>query len=60
MKICWKLFTQAIQDVNVSSSEQIWMHLALHHLLTIGSSAVSESQTVDKIITKHKEIQSIN
>ncbi len=34
---------QAIQDVDefVSSSEQIWRNLALHHLLTNGSSAVN-------------------
>ncbi len=34
---------QAMQDVDdfVSSSEQIWRNVALHHLLTIGSSAVN-------------------
>ncbi len=44
MKICWKLtHPQAIQDVDefVSSSEQIWRNLTLHHLLTSGSSAVN-------------------
>ncbi len=44
MKICC-IFTrpQAIQDVDefVSSSEQIWRNVALHHLLTNGSSAVN-------------------
>ncbi len=39
------LFThpQAIEDVDefVTSSEQIWKNLALHHLLTNGSSAVN-------------------
>ncbi len=44
MKICWK-FThpQAIQDVDefVLSPEQIWRNVALHHLLTNGSSAVN-------------------
>ncbi len=34
-----KYFTQKMQLV--SSSEQIWRNLALHHLLTSGSSAVS-------------------
>ncbi len=37
MKICCKFtLPQAIQDVDelVSSSEQIWRNLALHHLLT--------------------------
>ncbi len=56
----WLLFSplQAIQDVDefVSSSEQIWRNLALHHLLTNGSSAVNgchqnERQTADKNIT---------
>ncbi len=34
---------QAIQDVDefISSSEQIWRNLALHHLPTNGSSAVN-------------------
>ncbi len=34
---------QAIQNVDefVASSEQIWINLALHHLLTWGSSAVN-------------------
>ncbi len=44
MKICWKcVHPQAIQDVDefVSSSEQIWRNLALHHLLTNGSIAVN-------------------
>ncbi len=44
MKICWQ-FThpQAIQHVDefVSSSEQIWRNLSLHHLLINGSSAVN-------------------
>ncbi len=43
-KVCWT-FThpQAIQNVEdfVSSSEQIWRNVALHHLLTNGSSAVN-------------------
>uniref|UniRef100_A0A8C2IY86 Uncharacterized protein n=1 Tax=Cyprinus carpio TaxID=7962 RepID=A0A8C2IY86_CYPCA len=55
IKNCQK-FThpQAIQDVNefVSSSEQICRNLALHHLLTIGSSAVNELiKTADENIT---------
>ncbi len=44
IKICWKCtHPQAIQDVDefVSSSEQIWRNLALHHLLSNGSSAVN-------------------
>ncbi len=44
MKICWKCTrTQVIQDVDefVSSSEQIWRNVALHHLLTDGPSAVN-------------------
>ncbi len=54
MKHCWKCtHPQAIRDVDefVSSSEQICMSLALHHLLTNESSAVnylsliSESET---------------
>ncbi len=42
-KCCKLTHPQAIQDVDefVSSSEQIWRNLALHHLLTIGSSAVN-------------------
>ncbi len=38
-----KIYTQVIQDVDefVSSSEQIWINLAFHHLLTNGSSAVN-------------------
>ncbi len=43
-KVCWT-FThpQAIQNVEdfVSSLEQIWRNVALHHLLTNGSSAVN-------------------
>ncbi len=37
------LLTQAIQDVDefVSSCEQIWRNVALHQLLTYGSSAVN-------------------
>ncbi len=44
MKICWKCTRpQAIPDVDefVSSSEKFWRNLALHHLLTNGSSAVN-------------------
>ncbi len=45
MNIYWKFShsPQAIQDVDefVSSSEQIWRNLAVHHLLTNGSSAVN-------------------
>ncbi len=44
MNICWKYtHFQAIQDENefISLSEQIWRNLALHHLLTNGSSAVN-------------------
>ncbi len=59
MKICWKVtHTQAIQDVDefVSLSELIWRNVALHHLLTNGSSAVNgchqkRVQTADKTIT---------
>ncbi len=43
MKICWN-FThlQAIQDVAVFASlEPIWRNLALHYLLTKGSTAVN-------------------
>ncbi len=43
-KIGWKCtLPQAIQEVDefVSSSEQIWKNIALHHLLTNGSSAVN-------------------
>ncbi len=38
-----KIYPQVIQDVDefVSSSEQIWINLAFHHLLTNGSSAVN-------------------
>ncbi len=38
-----EIVLKAIQDVDefVSSSEQIWRNLALHHLLTNGSSAVN-------------------
>ncbi len=47
IQICWKMHSvispQAIQNVDefVSSSEQIWRNLVLHHLLTNGSSAVN-------------------
>ncbi len=44
MKICRKFpHPQAVQDADefVSSSEQIWRNVALHHLLTNGSSAVN-------------------
>ncbi len=59
MNICWKCtHPQAIQDENefVSSSERIWRNLALHKLLTNGSSAVNGAirirvQTADKNIT---------
>ncbi len=62
MKICWKCtHRQAIQDVEefVSSSKQIWISLALHHLLTNGFTAANgcrqnESQTADKSITTSK------
>ncbi len=39
---------QAIQDVDdiVCPSEQIWRNVALHHLLTSGSSAVNESPNI--------------
>ncbi len=43
MNISWNCtHPQAIQDIDefVSSSEQIWRNLALHHLLTSGSSAI--------------------
>ncbi len=63
MTICWKCtHPQAIEDVDefVSSSEQILINLALHHMLTNGSSAVNgchqnEIQTANKnIIIIHK------
>ncbi len=41
MKICWKCtHTQAIQDLDefVSSLEQIWRNVALHHLLVTSES----------------------
>ncbi len=44
LNICWKsTHPQAIQDVDefVSSWEQSWRNLALHHLLTSGCSAVN-------------------
>ncbi len=44
MNICWQCtHPQAIQDEDefVSSWEQIWRNVALHHLLTNGSSAVN-------------------
>ncbi len=44
MKTSWKCTRpKAIQDVDefVSSSEQIWRNVALHHLLTSGASAVN-------------------
>ncbi len=44
MNICWQCtHPQAIQDEDefVSSREQIWRNVALHHLLTNGSSAVN-------------------
>ncbi len=43
LEICWKYTRpQAIEDVKfVSSTELIWRNLALHHLFTNGSSAVS-------------------
>ncbi len=48
-------YSQSIQDVNefVSSSEQIWINLALRHLLSNGSSAVNgcHQNTADKSIT---------
>ncbi len=58
-KICWTLtHPQASQDVNefVSSSKQIWRNVAIHHLLSNGSSAVNGAvrmrvQTADKNIT---------
>ncbi len=57
MKNCWK-HIQAIQDVDefVSSWEQIWRNLALHHLLTMDPlqwmGAVRRGvQTADKNIT---------
>ncbi len=42
-KMCAENYPQAIQDIDqfVSSSEQIWKNLALHHLLTNGSSGVN-------------------
>ncbi len=44
IRTCWKCpRSQAVQDVDefVSLSEQIWRNVALHHLLTNGSSAVN-------------------
>ncbi len=44
MKIFWKVaHSQAIQGVDgfVTSSEEIWINFALHHLLTNGSSVVN-------------------
>ncbi len=43
MKICWNFpHFKAIQDVDeFVLSEQIWRNVALHHLLTSGSSAVN-------------------
>ncbi len=63
MKNCWK-HIQAIQDVDefVSSREQSWRNLALHHLLTMdplqwmgavrrGGGGGGGVQTADKNIT---------
>ncbi len=52
---CWK-FIQAMPDVDefVSSSEQIWRNLALHHLFTSGSSTVNGSRQNEK----HENISS--
>ncbi len=43
MKIIWQLAEKAIQDADefVYSSEQIWRNVAIHHLLSNGSSAVN-------------------
>ncbi len=43
-KLCWKCtHPQAIQNIDefISSSEQIWRDVTLHHLLTSGCSAVN-------------------
>ncbi len=50
MKMCWKYTqSQANQDVDefLSSSEQIGRNLALHHLLTSGSSAVNGCRQIE-------------
>ncbi len=48
-EICWK-FIQAMPDVDefVSSSEQIWRNVALHHLFTSGSSTVNGCRQNEK------------
>ncbi len=66
MKICWKcLHSQAIQDVDefLSSSEQIWRNLALHHLLTNGSSAVNgcrQNESPNSWLKHHNNSQVIH
>ncbi len=60
MKICWKLtHPQAIRDVYefLSSSEQIWRNLALHHFLRMWMGAV-RVQTADKNITSNPHLSS--
>ncbi len=69
MKICWKItHPQAIQVEFVSSSEQIWRNVALHHLLTpmdplqwMGA-VRKRVQTADKNITSnlHHSSPSVN
>ncbi len=51
-QICLEL-TLAIRDVDefVSSSEQIWRNVALHHLLSSGSSAVNGCRIRGEICT---------
>ncbi len=60
MKICWKCtHPRAIQDVDevVSSSEQIWRNvLSLHHLFTIGPSAVNGCRQNQSQLIKGKKL----
>ncbi len=49
---------QAIQNVFVSSSEQIWRNSALYHLLTNGSSAVNGCRQNPNSWLKHHNKQS--
>ncbi len=51
---------QAIQRLVFCSSEQFWRNVALHHLLTFGSSAVNgcrQNDTADKNINNPQVIQ---
>ncbi len=56
-KICWTFtYPQDIQNMRVTSSQQIWRNFAFHHLLTSGSSAVNGCRQIESPVDKNRTI----